>query len=67
VKCEVTQLISGIGLDVLACCLAMMFLMIAGCSTQKKSELPLEKFPMKQVPVNGINISYIEQGEGGPA
>ena len=40
--------------------------MVAGCSAQKETAPPLERIPMKQVSVNGINISYIEEGEGMP-
>ena len=65
-KSALTQLISGIEFDVLTCYLAMIFLMVAGCSAQKNVEPPQEIFPMKQVSVNGINISYIEEGEGVP-
>ena len=65
-KYALTQLLSGIELEVLACSLAMMILMVGGCSGQKETEPPLERIPMKQVSVNGIDISYIEQGEGMP-
>jgi pimeloyl-ACP methyl ester carboxylesterase len=56
--------VSGRELDVLACSLALMVLMVASCSGQ--TEPPLEKIPMKKVSVEGINISYIEKGEGTP-
>ena len=65
-KYAFTQLISGMELDALACYFAMMTLMVAGCTAQKNTEPPLERFPVKQVFVNGINISYIEEGEGMP-
>ena len=60
-----TQLFSGIELEVLACSLATI-LIVAGCGTQKETKAPLERIPMKQVSVNGIHVSYIEQGEGRP-
>ena len=65
-KYALTQLLSGIELEVFACSLAMMILMVGGCSAQKETEPPLERITMKQVSVNGINISYIEEGEGMP-
>ena len=65
-KYALAQLLSGIELEVLACSLAMMTLMVAGCGAQKETEPPPERIPMKQVSVNGINISYIEEGEGMP-
>ncbi len=61
-----TQRLSGIHTDVLACCLALMFLMVAGCSSQERLHSPVEGIPMKQVSIEGINISYIEKGEGNP-
>ena len=65
-KVAFTQLVSGTELDVLACSLALVFLMVVGCSEQEKVEPPLERVPMKQVSVEGINISYVEKGEGNP-
>jgi pimeloyl-ACP methyl ester carboxylesterase len=50
----------------LACSLAMMVLMVVGCSAQQETEPPLQQIPMKHVSVQGINISYIEKGEGNP-
>lgn len=61
-----TQLICGIDFGVLLCSLATILFMVAGCSAQKESEPPLEKIPMKQISVEGTNISYIEKGEGNP-
>jgi pimeloyl-ACP methyl ester carboxylesterase len=61
-----TQSIYGIDLDILAFSLATMFLMAVGCSAQKETETQLEKVLMKQISVEGINISYIEKGEGNP-
>ncbi len=65
-KYTFTHLISGIDLDILACPLGAMFLMGVGCSAKKETEPQLEQIPMKQVSVEGINISYIEKGEGNP-
>ncbi len=65
-KYAFTKLILGIGLDVLACFFITIFLMVLGCSEPKVTELPLGKIPVKQVSVKGINISYIEKGEGNP-
>ncbi len=64
-KVAFTQLLSGIELEVLACSLAMI-MVVAGCSTQKETKTPLERIPMRQVSVNGIDISYVEEGEGMP-
>jgi hypothetical protein len=65
-KVAFTQWSSGIEIDVLACCLALMFLMVASCSSQERLHSPMEKIPMKQVSIEGINISYVEKGEGNP-
>ncbi len=43
-----------------------MFLMVAGCGPQEKVNSSLEPIPTKQVSVEGINISYIDEGEGTP-
>lgn len=51
---------------VLVCSLVTTSLMVVGCSAEKKIEPPQEKIPPKQVSVEGINISYIEKGEGNP-
>ena len=65
-KYPFTQLIFGTASAVLGCYLFLMFLMVAGCSSQKEVPLPPEKIPMKQVSVEGINISYVEKGKGNP-
>ena len=65
-KCTFTPLISGTELGVLGLNLALMFLMAAGCSSQKEAHPTSERYPMKQVSVEGINISYIEKGKGNP-
>jgi pimeloyl-ACP methyl ester carboxylesterase len=49
-------------LIVLACSVALT---VAGCSAQNDAAPP-EADPMKQVSVEGINISYLEEGEGTP-
>jgi pimeloyl-ACP methyl ester carboxylesterase len=50
-------------LVVLACSLALI---VAGCSTQEETRPPPKKNPMKQVSAEGINISYLDEGEGAP-
>jgi pimeloyl-ACP methyl ester carboxylesterase len=65
-KYAFTQLIPGIEWGVLTCCLVAMLLTFAGCSEQKELRPPLEEIPMKQISVEGLNISYIEKGEGNP-
>jgi pimeloyl-ACP methyl ester carboxylesterase len=65
-KYAFTQVLSGIELGVPGFYLALIFLMVAGCGSQKELHSPLEKISMKQVSVEGINISYIEKGEGNP-
>lgn len=65
-KYAFTNLIPEIELDILACFLAAVFLMIVGCSPQKETKPPRDKMHMKQVSVEGINISYIEKGQGNP-
>ncbi len=53
-------------LNILACFLAVMTLMIAGCNPQNETEKPMEKNRMKQISIEGINIRYVEKGEGNP-
>jgi haloalkane dehalogenase len=65
-KAGITQSSSRIEIDVLAFCLALMFLMVAGCSSQERLHSAVEKIPMKHVSIEEINISYIEKGEGNP-
>jgi len=65
-KCTFSQLISGTELGVLGLNLALMFLMVAGCSSQKEAHPLSERYPIKQVCVEGTNISYIEKGQGNP-
>ena len=65
-KWPFTPLISGAALGVFGLTLALMFLMGSGCGSQKEAHPPPERYPMKQVSVEGINISYIEKGKGNP-
>jgi len=65
-KFAFTQLISGTDFNILVCSLAAMLVMGVGCSAKKDTGPQLEQIPMKQVSVEGINISYIEKGEGDP-
>jgi pimeloyl-ACP methyl ester carboxylesterase len=65
-KYAFTQVSSEKGLGVLGCYLALMLLLVSSCSSQDKLNSPLEKIPMKEVSIEGINISYIEKGEGNP-
>jgi len=60
---RVHAMLIGLGLS-LACALVLTFLAIAECSGE--TEPPLEKIPMKQITIEGINISYIDEGEGMP-
>jgi pimeloyl-ACP methyl ester carboxylesterase len=60
------QPIFGTALGALGCYLALMLLTAAGCSSQKEAHSPPERYPMKQVSVEGINISYVEKGKGNP-
>ena len=60
------QLISGKGSGALGLTLALMFLMATGCGSQKEAHSTRERYPMKQVSVEGINIRYIEKGKGNP-
>jgi len=46
--------------------LIFIFLMAASCSTQQEAQIPPERYSMKQVSVQGIDISYIEKGKGKP-
>ena len=46
--------------------LALIFLMIAGCSAQQGTHPPSERYAMQQVSVDGLTISYLEKGEGNP-
>ncbi len=65
-KYAFTQLISVIDLNVLACSLVTIFLIIVGCSAHEEIDPPLGKIPTKLISVEGITISYIEKGEGNP-
>jgi pimeloyl-ACP methyl ester carboxylesterase len=65
-KWSFTPLISGKGLGAPGLNLVLMFLMAAGCGSQKEAHPASERYPMKQVSVDGINISYIEKGKGNP-
>jgi len=58
--------ISGTALGILSLNLTLIFLMVASCSAQKEAHPPSERYPMKQVSVDGVNISYIEKGKGNP-
>lgn len=58
--------ISGIELGILGLNLALIFLMVMSCSSQQETHPPSERYSMKQVSVEGINISYIEKGKGDP-
>ena len=61
-----THLLSGTELGVLGLNFALIFLMVAGCGSQREAHPVSERYPMKQVSVEGINISYVEKGEGNP-
>ena len=50
--------------DIPVSCVALGLLLLAGCG--KQAAPPLEEIPMKQVSVEGINIRYVEEGEGAP-
>jgi pimeloyl-ACP methyl ester carboxylesterase len=46
---------------------ALILLMLAGCSAQQDAPpLPPERYAMKQVLVDGINIGYLDKGQGDP-
>ncbi len=59
-----TKLLSGTDLGVLGLNFALIFLLVAGCSPQQAAHPASERYPMKQVSVEGINISYMEKGQG---
>jgi len=61
-----TQLKSITDLVVFTCSFATTLLIVVSCSMPKEAQAPPEKVTMKQVSVEGINISYIEKGEGSP-
>jgi pimeloyl-ACP methyl ester carboxylesterase len=50
----------------LGCSVAIMSLVVLNCSTNDKQRAPLEELKMKAVTVNGLRISYIEEGVGKP-
>jgi pimeloyl-ACP methyl ester carboxylesterase len=56
----------GIEFGARVCFLAMFLLSVAGCSPEGKNRTVQERYPMKQVSVQGIDIHYIEKGEGKP-
>jgi len=65
-KWSLKPLFSGSASGVPGLTLVLMFLMAAGCGSQKEGHPPPERYPMKQVSVEGINIRYIEKGKGNP-
>jgi pimeloyl-ACP methyl ester carboxylesterase len=60
------NLVCSIDWRILACSLATMLLMILNCNAEEEILPPAKEVEMKQVSVDGINISYTEQGEGNP-
>jgi len=65
-KWSFKPLFSGTASGVPGLTLVLMFLMAAGCGSQKEGHPPPERYPMKQVTVEGINIRYIDRGKGNP-
>lgn len=59
-------LISGTEWSALGLILALIFMMVASCSAQQQAHPPSERYSMKQVSVDGLNISYLEKGKGDP-
>lgn len=57
---------SGVEADVVACSVAVLFLVVAGCSGQQEPVSSPGEIPMQQVAVEGIRIHYVEKGEGNP-
>ena len=60
------HLISGTELGILGLSLTLVFLMAASCSSQQEAYPSSERYSMKKVSVEGINISYFEKGKGKP-
>ena len=60
------QFISGTELGILGLNLILIFLMVVNGRSQQEAYPPSERYPVKQVSVEGINISYIEKGKGSP-
>lgn len=47
-------------------CLAFLMPMVAACSAPESPPSPLKQIPMQQVLVEGIKVSYLEEGQGMP-
>ena len=52
--------------SVLICCLTFILIMVTGCGSEETRGSRLEPIPAKQIRVDGINIRYIDEGEGDP-
>jgi pimeloyl-ACP methyl ester carboxylesterase len=60
------QLVTRIGTYALVFSLAVLVVAIAGCGSEIALPSSVERTPMQNVSIDGINISYLEKGEGDP-
>ena len=65
-KFSFRQFISGTELGILVLNIIVIFLMVVNGGSQEGAYPPSEGYSMKQVSVEGINISYVEKGKGNP-
>jgi len=65
-KLACTPLRFGIEFGAPARSLVLFFLIFAGCSSEVTNPSVQERRPMKKVSVQGIDIHYVEKGEGDP-
>jgi 2-hydroxymuconate-semialdehyde hydrolase len=63
-KYALIQLFSALELWALFCIIVLTLLFFNACGSQEQLHTSQEGIDMKQVSVNGINISYIDEGEG---
>ncbi len=61
---RLTQLLST-GFIFQTCAFAV-FLAFAGCGTREEIAQPMERMPVKQMSLQGMNINYLDMGEGDP-
>ncbi len=63
---RIRQLMPGINRKVSWRFFAVLLLLAVGCRAQEEPKALPEKFDLKKVSIKGINISYIDEGDGEP-
>ena len=65
-KYPLTTFITTVEFSVLVCCLISILIAVTGGRPEATQGPSLEPIPAKQVQVEGVNIRYIDEGEGDP-